>query len=138
MIIDTSAVAALLFAEPTWRRVRHVLRHETGPRMLSAGTLVELNIVVIRELGPTGLDAMGRLIHSVPIDIAPVTEEDARLAGEAYLRYGKGMGHPAQLNFGDCFGYALAKRTGEPLLCLGNDFARTDLDLVHVPDWVNE
>ena len=105
---------------------------------MSSATLVELRIVVLRELGAGGLDDITNLIESVPLEIVPFTKDHADLAGEAYLRYGKGMGHPAQLNFGDCFTYALAKATGEPLFCLGNDFARTDLPLIDVPGWVNE
>lgn len=90
---------------------------------MSAGTLTEVLIVT----GRRGLaEKTAALIDSLQITVAPVSEIDARLAAEAYARWGRGV-HPAGLNFGDCFAYALAKERRCPLLCVGEDFARTDI-----------
>ncbi len=90
---------------------------------MSAGTLTEVLIV----MGPRGLaDKMAALIDSLQITITPVLEVDARRAAQAHDRWGRGV-HPAGLNFGDCFAYALAKQQGCPLLYVGEDFARTDI-----------
>ena len=97
---------------------------------MSAGSLVEAVTVATKRLGSVGVKKLLALVDTFAIEVVPVEVSDASITAFAYARYGKGMKHPAQLNFGDCFAYALAKRTGEPLLCLGNDFARTDLTLV--------
>lgn len=94
----------------------------------SAASVVELGIVLRRD--PTGRRrlAFDELRDAFSVRIEPVTEEQAHLAIDAYDRFGKGTGHAAGLNFGDCFSYALAKAVGEPLLFKGNDFARTDIE----------
>ena len=128
MIVDTSALMAILFAEDdAWRYAKAMA---AGPVCrLSAATFVEAAIVIeAHSKGGSGhqLDA---LLREAAIKIEPVTEEHAHLARQAYLDFGRGR-HPAGLNLGDCFAYALSKATGEPLLFKGLDFARTDVEPV--------
>ena len=94
---------------------------------MSAGTLLELGAVVLHKRGASRLPELFDLIGLARIEIAPVSEQDARDAIEAYARFGKCTRHPAQLNFGDCFSYALAKALDQPLLYKGDDFSRTDV-----------
>lgn len=126
MVIDTSALIALLPAEP--ETASFVGAIAAAPRrLLSAASYVETAIVIGARLGSQGQDAFDRLIADLGSETVPFTREQAVLAVRAYRLYGKGGGHPAQLNFGDCFSYALAKFEGEPLLFKGNDFIHTDL-----------
>ena len=117
---------ALLRAEPDAPLFAAALESIT-PLTMSAGTLQELGIVVLHKRGPKRLPELFDLIEAIGIDIAPVSEQSARDAIDAYSRFGKGTRHPAQLNFGDCFAYALAKALDEPLLYKGDDFAQTDI-----------
>jgi len=117
---------AVLRAEADAPRFAAALESMT-PLTMSAGTLQELGIVVLHKRGPKRLPELFDLIEAIGIDIAPVSEQSARDAIDAYSRFGKGTRHPAQLNFGDCFAYALAKALDEPLLYKGDDFARTDI-----------
>lgn len=94
---------------------------------MSAGTYQELGLVVDRVGDPALSRQLDRLLESWGVIIEPVTASLARLARSAYRDYGRGSGHRAQLNFGDCFAYALASQTGEPLLSVGDDFSATDL-----------
>lgn len=94
---------------------------------ISAGSYVELQAVLIRRFRGILDDEADALLSLYKIAIAPVTAEQAVIARDAYRRYGIGTGHPARLNFGDCFAYALARTTGEPLLFKGDDFTRTDV-----------
>ena len=125
MIVDTSAILAILFAETDAEVYARALAEAESCR-ISAANFVEAAVVVdshTRDRGGRQLDA---LFRHAGITIESVTEEQAHLARQAYADFGKGR-HAAGLNFGDCFAYALAKATGEPLLFKGKDFKRTDI-----------
>jgi ribonuclease VapC len=126
VILDTSAIVAILQDEAESELFKETISANL-PVRLSAGTFVELGVVALRARSP----ALDRLIDDfmvrTEVIIEPVTERQARIAREAYRDYGKGSGHPAGLNFGDCFAYALARDLGEPLLYKGIDFAETDV-----------
>jgi ribonuclease VapC len=94
---------------------------------MSAANFVEAAIVIDASRDPIATRRLDDLISEAQLVIEPVTEAQARIAREAYRDFGRGSGHPAKLNFGDCFAYALARGTGEPLLFIGNDFALTDV-----------
>jgi len=126
MVIDTSAVLAWLKQEP--QRERIVAALEAHPiRQMSAVGLLEAHIVVRAREHPDRVGKLQRFLEEIEALIVPFDEHQARLADAAFQRYDKGQGHPAQLNFGDCATYALAKTTDEPLLFVGNDFSHTDL-----------
>jgi len=126
MVIDTSAIIALLLGEPeTADFVPAIAAAST--RAMSAASYLESAIVILARSGPRALEKLDRLLDDLEIDVVPFGREHAALAVTAYQRYGKGSGHAADLNFGDCFSYALAKYRDEPLLFKGNDFSRTDL-----------
>jgi len=126
MIIDTSALVAILRQEPEARRFAEAI--ETAPvRRISATTYVEIGAVIDGGRDPVASRLVDQLLTTAGIVIEPVTEAQARIARDAYRDFGKGSGHAAGLNFGDCFAYALAKATGEPLLFKGDDFSRTDV-----------
>lgn len=126
MIVDTSAVVAVLQREQGWQQIDAALAAATRPRM-SAGSYLELGIVVDR-VGDVALSRqLDRLLDSWGVEVEPVTAEQARVGRAAYRDFGRGSGHAARLNFGDCFAYALASVMGEPLLFVGEDFAATDL-----------
>jgi ribonuclease VapC len=124
MVVDTSAVVAILLEEPEARSFAARLV-DAGHAVMSAASYVELRIVA-RSRGRRGAAEVDGTLADGGIEIVPVTPGQARLAAEAYDRFGKGR-HPAALNFGDCFSYALAKERSEPLLFKGDDFARTDI-----------
>ena len=125
MVLDTSALVAYLEQEPEAARVEAALA--AAPRLLiSAVTVVEAGIVVEARRGEAAGRELDLLLHRLHVDVVPVGETHADLARSAWRRFGKGR-HPAGLNFGDCFAYALAAETGEPLLFVGSDFARTDI-----------
>jgi ribonuclease VapC len=133
MIIDSSAILAILFDEPDARAYARAL--ESSPvRRISAANWLETAIRIDSGSGAIGSNAFDDLVREASLMIEPVSPEQAALARAAYRAYGRGSRHPAQLNFGDCFAYALAKATGEPLLFKGNDFARTDVRVVPVRD----
>jgi ribonuclease VapC len=125
MVIDTSAVVAILQEEP---ETGHLLtRLEADPiRLMSAASYLETAIVMEDRFGYEGVRDLKLFLNEAGIEIEPVTYDQAELARKAYRRYGRGN-HHAALNYGDCFAYALAKTTDEPLLFKGNDFARTDV-----------
>ena len=125
MIIDTSAILAILFREADAPHYARTIA-ETSPCRLSVANLLEASIVVGAR-GRAGDTELDLLIEKAEIELVPVSLEQASAAREAWHRFGKGR-HPAALNFGDCFAYALARIVGEPLLFKGNDFARTDID----------
>jgi ribonuclease VapC len=128
MVIDTSALIALLGMEPESARVAVAL--ELDPtRLVSAATVVETGLVIESRFGSLGGRELDLLIAKAGLSIEPVTADQAGVAREAWRRYGKGR-HSAGLNFGDCFSYALAKVTGEPLLFKGDDFSHTDVSAV--------
>lgn len=125
MVIDTSAIVAVLCDEPEAEQFEHVLIADPV-RLVSAGTLLEAGIVIEAKLGEASSGELDLWLHKLKAEIVPVTEEHVSLAREAFRRFGKGR-HKAGLNFGDCFAYALAVETGEPLLFKGDDFAKTDV-----------
>ena len=125
MVIDTSAVLAILQNEPERRRFAEAIE-AADTRWMSSATWVESSIVIEARYGSDGLRDFDRLMERIAVEIVPVDLEQARAAREAFRRFGKGR-HPAGLNFGDCFSYALARTLGEPLLFKGADFSQTDL-----------
>lgn len=125
MVVDTSALIALLSMEPESARLAVAL--ESDPtRLISAATVVEAGLVIESRYGPVGGRELDLLIAKAGLSTEAVTAEQADVARDAWRRYGKGR-HSAGLNFGDCFSYALAKVTGEPLLFKGDDFTHTDI-----------
>jgi ribonuclease VapC len=131
MVLDTSAVLAMLFVEPEAEAfARAVARAEY--RRISAANLLETGIVADHQADARAGRQLDALIARIELSTEPVTAEHVRIARQAYLDFGKGN-HPAGLNFGDCFAYALAKATGEPLLFKGDDFERTDIQAAVTP-----
>lgn len=126
MIVDTSAIVAILRSEPETAVFQDVVG-SAFPARLSAASYLEIGIVVDKGRDPVLMRALDEFIARVGIVVEPVTAEQARIAREAYRDFGKGSGHRARLNFGDCFSYALAKDKSEPLLFKGDDFAHTDV-----------
>jgi ribonuclease VapC len=125
MVIDTSALLSLLFNEPGADDIE-VAIDDDPTRLLSAASSLEAAIVVEARLGAAGGREFDLLLHKAGIDVVAVTAEQAEVARAAWRRFGRGR-HEANLNFGDCFAYALAAVTGEPLLFTGGDFDRTDV-----------
>ena len=128
MIVDPSAVVAILLEEPEAPALRAAFDLRPGACM-SRASYVELAIVIERRFGITGGRKLERFVRRAGIEFVAVDEEQAAVAVDAFRRYGKGQ-HRAGLNYGDCFTYALASVADEPVLCVGNDFARTDVELV--------
>jgi ribonuclease VapC len=126
MIVDTSAVMAVIFQEPEAQRFSNLIAQDTGCHM-SAANYLEAAIVLDGSHNPIVSRRLDEFLRDGGIALEPVTEAQAKIAREAYRDFGKGSGHPAQLNFGDCFAYALAVEKGEPLLFKGNDFSKTDI-----------
>ena len=126
MIVDSSAILAVLFNEPDAARYAKALAEADSVQM-SAATWLETAIRIDHGGNAIASSALDDLVREANIAISPVTAEQVSIARQAYRAYGKGTGHPAQLNFGDCFSYALAKSTGEALLFKGEDFRQTDL-----------
>lgn len=129
MIIDTSALVAILRAEPEAAACARAIEADQNRRM-SAANFLEAAVVVDGSRDPVASRRFDELIRTARIQIEPVTESQARIARAAYRDYGKGGGHPAKLNFGDCFAYALASELREPLLFKGDDFVHTDIAAV--------
>ena len=126
MIIDTSALVAILRDEPDAGRYALAIE-QAADRRISAATYVEVGAVIDGARDPVASRRVDELLQVAGIVIEPVTAEHARRAREAYRDFGRGSGHPARLNFGDCFSYALATSTGDALLFKGDDFALTDV-----------
>lgn len=129
MIVDTSAIIAILKGEPDAARFQTALANCPDPIRMSAATYLEAGIVVDRNASAVLSARFDEVLATFAITIAPVTEAQARQARAAYGRYGKGTGHPAGLNFGDCFAYALAVEHAQPLLFKGADFGQTDVQV---------
>lgn len=126
MIIDTSAIIAILRGEPDAERYMDALSGATAPRA-SAGTYLETAIVVDANRDPVLSARLDELLAVTRVTIDPMTRRQADIARQAYRDFGKGSGHPAGLNFGDCFAYALARESSQPLLYKGDDFSHTDI-----------
>ncbi len=125
MILDTSAVVAILFREPEAAEFAELI-FEADDCRLSAGSYLEISIVIKRQGRPGDDRQCDLFLRRSGVEIEPFTVEQAEIARQAFNDYGKGR-HAAGLNFGDCFAYALAKTTGEPLLFKGDDFRHTDV-----------
>ncbi len=126
MIVDTSAVIAILKNEPEAELMSKAIEAAQSVR-ISAASYLESRIVVGRYKDPILTARLEEILDNPGLLIEPVTAEHARIAWEAYRDYGRGSGHPANLNFGDCFSYALARNKREPILYKGDDFIHTDL-----------
>ena len=126
MIVDTSALIAILRDEPSAESCTKAIE-KAATRRISAANFLESAIVIDASRDPIASRRFDDLCREAELIVDPVTEAQARVARDAYRDFGRGSGHPAQLNFGDCFAYALARTTGEPLLFVGGDFARTDV-----------
>ncbi len=125
MVLDTSAIAAILFAEDEAERFSQAI--EDDPlRLLSAGTALECSLVIESKLGEAGGRELDLLLLRAGIEIIPFNAEQLTVARQAFRSFGKGQ-HAAGLNYGDCFSYALSMTSGEPLLFKGGDFAKTDI-----------
>ncbi len=125
MVIDTSAVLAILFGEPEAKPFAHAIA--TDPkRLISTFSVLEAGVVLMARKGDTAAREFDLLLHTARITVVAFDTDQATLARSAYEKWGKGR-HPASLNLGDCCSYALAQTSGEPLLFKGNDFSRTDV-----------
>jgi ribonuclease VapC len=129
VIVDSSALITIIREEPGFSSYLDRLLASPNTRM-SAATFLEAAIVIDRQPDPRAAAKLDEIIEQLDITIEPVTAHQARIARDAYRRFGKGGGHPAKLNFGDCFAYALAKVFDEPLLFVGQDFVHTDVGRV--------
>ena len=125
MILDSSALIALVFREPEAEQILDLLA-EAEVAAIGAPTLAETGIVLGAKLGEASRAILSRLLEDLDLVVLPFTAAHGREAREAFLRFGRGR-HPAGLNFGDCLTYATAKLAGQPLLFVGNDFSQTDL-----------
>src|SRR5271156_3553397 len=132
MIVDTSALIAILRDEPDAREFAISIA-KADRRRISAANYLETAIVIDGSRDPIASRRFDDLVREAEIGIEPVTAEQARVAREAYRDFGRGSGHAARLNFGDCFAYALAKTTGEPLLFKGDDFRHAGIPDVRAP-----
>ena len=126
MVIDSSALMAILRREPEAQDFRNAIKLASS-RLLCASTRVEIGIVALGRAGDAGLEQLQALLDTLRVETVPFSADHAGLAIDAFRRFGRGR-HPAGLNFGDCFSYALAKATGEPLLFKGQDFSQTDIE----------
>jgi ribonuclease VapC len=127
VVLDTSAILAILFNEPERRHFNELIETD-GMRLISAATLLEASLVIESRQGPAAGRELDLLMHRAQVSIVPVDADQVEIAREAWRKYGKGR-HSAGLNFGDCFSYSLARISGEPLLAKGTDFSKTDIEL---------
>ena len=132
MVLDTSAILAVLLAEPDSERFETAVA-QTASVLVSAGTHLEAAIVVEARLGAAGGRELDKLLRRWSVTVEPVDADQVDIGRRAYRTYGRGH-HTAGLNYGDCFSYALAIATGEPLLFKGEDFSRTDVIIALTPD----
>lgn len=128
MVIDTSALIAILLGEPEGDSFAEAIA-TSMTRLVSAASALEAAIVIEVRKGPAGGRELDLLLHRAQVDVVPFTEAQFEVARSAWRQYGKGN-HPASLNLGDCFAYALSRTSGEPLLFKGEDFVRTDVKRV--------
>ena len=127
MVIDTSAIIAMLTQEPKADRLLTAVEADRT-RLVSAATVIEASLVLLGRYGEAGDAPLDRLLRSIGAEVVPVGEEQVALARDGALRFGRGR-HPAALNYGDCFSYALSVERGEPLLFVGDDFSQTDVEV---------
>jgi ribonuclease VapC len=127
VIVDSSAVIAILLKEPGYKRLRD---HLATSEQISIGapTVLESSMVLCARLGHAGKTLLARFLQEAEVEVVEFTADHWTVAADAFIAYGKGR-HRASLNFGDCMTYAVAKLAGEPLLCLGDDLPATDLEL---------
>ena len=130
MVIDSSALIAILLGEPETRDFSIAIERD-ATRLISAPSVLECHMRLHTVKGPAGVLALETLMNDIEADVRSADLSLVRIAGQAFEIYGRGR-HKAALNFGDCFVYALAKQTGEPLLFKGDDFSETDLEFVAV------
>ena len=130
MIVDTSAIVAIVVQEPGFERLMTRLTKNAQPG-IGSPTLTETSIVLSARLDVDARTLLARFLDEAGITVIPFGEAHYAAAVEAWLRFGRGR-HPAQLNFGDCMSYAIAKVADQPLLCVGEDFVKTDLELASV------
>ncbi len=128
VVVDSSAIVAIVTHETGWEQLTSEL-WSADDRLVSAATLAESGIVMENRFTLHGLEAVERLIREARLSVVSVDRDDAEAAVAAWRRFGRAR-HQARLNYGDCFTYALAERTGYPILCVGNDFAQTDLEVL--------
>lgn len=131
MVVDTSGLLAILLDEPDRRSFNEAIE-AADSRSMSVATLLEVSIVIESRFGADGLRDLDTFIERAAIELVAVDLEQANVARRAFSRFGKGR-HPAGLNYGDCFAYALATVRGEPLLYKGEDFSQTDVARVTAP-----
>jgi ribonuclease VapC len=127
VIVDSSAMIAILIKEPGHERLRDQLA-AADQLSIGAPAVVESSLVLCARLGHAGKTLLARFLQEAEIEVVEFSADHWTVAADAYVAYGKGH-HRAGLNFGDCMTYAVAKLAGEPLLCLGDDFPATDLEL---------
>ena len=127
MVLDTSAIMAILLAEPSAERLLAAIELDQI-RLISAGTVIEVALVLLRRYGDAGESQLDRFLNCARVETVPVDSEQVMLARDAAVRYGRGRS-PAALNFGDCFSYALSVARGEPLLFIGDDFSKADVEV---------
>jgi ribonuclease VapC len=125
VVLDTSAIIAVMTREAAAERLVSAIRSDPR-RRVSTATVVECSLVLLGRYGEAAEPQLDLFLREIGAEVVPVGEEHARLARDAAIRFGRGR-HPAGLNFGDCFSYALAAAGDEPLLFVGEDFARTDI-----------
>jgi ribonuclease VapC len=125
VIVDTSALVAIFYGEPEGPEFTRLI-HDAPVCRISVASLIELSMVIEGQLGPDAARQADAYLRRAGVAVEPITIEQGQLARQAFLDFGKGQ-HPAGLNFGDLFSYALSKATGEPLLFKGADFRRTDV-----------
>ena len=131
IVIDSSAVIAIFRQEDDAADYAQRIATDDGP-MISAANIVEISIVLrgLKKIAPDKAERwLDDFVETAGIRIEPVTPDQARMARSAHLQFGKGTGHKAALNYGDCFAYGLAKAMDTPLLCKGNDFLLTDIKI---------
>ena len=128
IVVDTSALIAMLLDEPERRSFADTIK-KASHALISSATVIEARMVAFGKGGQERVMLLDGIIDSLGLQIAPLGIEEIEIAHAAFVTYGKGNGHPAQLNFGDLFSYALAKSRGVPLLFKGEDFALTDVEV---------
>ncbi len=129
MVIDTSALLAILLGEAEATALVQAISRATV-RLVAAPTLVEASAVLFARKGPSGDVALDALLQRLSLVTVAMTPAAADFARDGFRRFGKGIGNPGVLNYGDCLAYGVARATGHPLLCKGADFARTDVAVV--------